>query len=296
MEWINLHAMFLGVLGGDTLSGSPTGVFNTVKLLEPFLAGAGAGGPHADLAFLVIAPAMPVAGLEKWRAVQQSRAITGILGTDVHRNVSVDPVCAGSWLVVCQALAALFPNTLTLLISGGTIVLRDGDRVDSYARMMRWVENRLLVEDLTIDSLADALRGGRGYGLFGAYGDPGGFVFEGAQGADYVPIGGNVEGPVALLLRAPRPAVLAGAPFGAADAATAMVRTVLKRIDPMGEESTIMELVEQEETWEGVASAPGAYYVEVWVRPFHLATALGTLSELASREYLWLITNPIRVR
>ena len=44
-----------------------------------------------------------------------------------------------------------------------------------------------------------------------------------------------------------------------------------------------------------VADEPGAYHVEVYVRPQHLRAALGTEEALADGEYLWLITNPIRV-
>jgi hypothetical protein len=40
---------------------------------------------------------------------------------------------------------------------------------------------------------------------------------------------------------------------------------------------------------------PGAYHAEVWLRPLHLETALGSAAALADREYLWIITNPIYV-
>ena len=35
--------------------------------------------------------------------------------------------------------------------------------------------------------------------------------------------------------------------------------------------------------------------VEIWAKPKHLVAALGTQAALADVEYLWLITNPIRV-
>ena len=46
-------------------------------------------------------------------------------------------------------------------------------------------------------------------------------------------------------------------------------------------------------TWN--ATEPGAYHVEVWIKPRHLVAALGTQAALADTEYLWFITNPIRV-
>jgi hypothetical protein len=294
MEWTNLHAVFQAVLGGDQITGNPTDVFNTVMRLEDFLLGR-TGGPHADLVLLDFLPMMPPEGFDKWNEVQKVEPITGIIGTDAHRNVSIDPVCTGSLETYCRILAALFPNTLTLLLTGGSIVLSDGDRVDSYPRMLRWVENRVFVTELSIDGLADALRSGRSYGLFSVFGDPQGFVFEGRQGSTYVSMGEVVSGEVMLKVQAPlRPAWMGGAPFTATEAATAMVRVVLKRVDAVGT-STVVELDDLGGSYEGTVGAAGAYYVEVWIRPFHLATALADHYDLAAREYLWLITNPIRV-
>jgi hypothetical protein len=48
-------------------------------------------------------------------------------------------------------------------------------------------------------------------------------------------------------------------------------------------------------TLERVVAAPGAYHVELYVRPQHLRGALGSEGALADAEYLWLITSPIRV-
>jgi hypothetical protein len=43
-------------------------------------------------------------------------------------------------------------------------------------------------------------------------------------------------------------------------------------------------------------SAPGAYHVEVWIKPSHLEKALGSQKARASKEYLWVISNPIYVK
>lgn len=296
MEWTNLHAIFEAVLGGDVITGNPADVFNMIKRFEDFLLGK-SGGPHADLIFLDFLPMMPLQGFEKWNEVQRTKPITGIIGTDAHRNVSIDPVCSGSWQTYCEILARLFPNTLTLLISGGSIVLSDGDRVDSYARMMRWVENRVFVTELTIDGLRDALMEGRSYALFSVFGNPLGFVFDGRSGERYISMGEEVSGPVVLRIKSPeRPEWMGGAPFTEVDARNAMVRVVLKKIIPSESNPVdIVELNDLGESFEQIIEEPGSYYVEVWIRPFHLQNALAGHEDLASREYLYLITNPIKV-
>lgn len=293
MEWYNTHANIMELIGGDTITGEPADVINTLGILEDFLIGS--SGPHPDLVLVAALPMMPMEGFAKWEEVQRGRPITGLLGSDAHRNVSVDPVCSGIWQTLCELLATLYPSTLTLLISGGAIVLNDGDRIDSYQRIARWVENRVFVTEMTFDQLGEALRAGRGYGLFSVFGDPEGFAFEGYAGSTYVAMGDTVHGEVTLRLQAPlHPTALAGAPFTEEQAMTALVRVLLKRIDATGT-STVRELDNLGEGLEETFTQPGAYYVEVWLRPYHLETALASQSDLASAEYLWLITNPIRL-
>ena len=41
---------------------------------------------------------------------------------------------------------------------------------------------------------------------------------------------------------------------------------------------------------------PGSYHVEIWITPKHFANVLGDQAALANTEYMWLITNPIRVK
>ena len=47
---------------------------------------------------------------------------------------------------------------------------------------------------------------------------------------------------------------------------------------------------------EKTVTEPGSYHVEVWVKPKHLVGTLGPSAGLADSEYLWFITNPIRVK
>ncbi len=298
MEWYNPHGNFKTVLGGDSLGGDPLAVIDTLKGAEPFLLGSDSGA-HADLVYLLLLPSWPQAGFDKWREVNRSRAVTGLFGSDVHRNISVDPVCAGDPTIeaLCAVAAALYPNALTLLLSGGEIVLTDGQRLDSYERVFRWLENRVLLPEgteATPASIADAIRSGRVYGLFGVFGEPSGFAFTGT-GPDGVrlPVGSTVAMPAALRVELPFPEERGGGapPFDSAAAATAEITLRLFRTDAAG---TTLVAESANAALDFTADAAGAYHVEVWIRPHHLAGALGDVSSLADIEYQWLITNPIR--
>lgn len=302
MEWYNPHGNFKTALGGDNIAGDAVKVLGLLQGLLPFMAGS-TSGAHPDLAYLRLLPDWPVAGFEKWREVQRARAVTGVLGSDVHQNVAVDPICANPNPVLqaaCVAAAeAVLPEALAGLITGGTVVMADGDRLDSFSRVLRWLENRVLIPpgELTLAALQDALRRGRSYGLFSVFGAPEGLRFAARDASDALLwIGDAAPGPLTLELRAPtRPAALAGgAPFTAAQADQAEVRLELWRTDAQGS-ALVHELSGLGAADELPVTEPGAYHVEVKLRPRHLTEALGDQVDLADVEYLWLITNPIRL-
>lgn len=302
MEWYNPHGNFKTVLGGDSISADPAQLLELLQGLLPFMAGSKSGA-HPDLVYLRLLPSWPVEGFKKWREVQRSRAVTGILGSDVHQNVAVAPICDNPNPVLqtaCVAAAqAVLPEALAGLVTGGTIDMSDGGRLDSFARILRWLENRVLTEagPLTLAQLQDALRAGHNYGLFSVFGEPEGLRFVGHAADDVLLwIGDAAPGPVTLELRAPlRPLALAGAQWSAAEADKAEIRSELWRTDADGSVK-VDEIVGLGATLERVGAEPGAYHVEVYVRPQHLRAALGTEAMLADGEYLWLITNPIRVQ
>lgn len=303
MEWYNPHGNFKTVLGGDSITADPAGLLELLQGLLPFMAGSKSGA-HPDLVYLRLLPSWPVEGFNKWREVQRSRAVTGILGSDVHQNVAVAPLCLQDNPVLqaaCVAAAeAILPDALAGLVTGGTIDMADGDRLDSYARIMRWLENRVLTPPgpLTLAMLQDALRAGHNYGLFSVFGEPEGLRFVGHAGEDVLWIGDAASGPVTLELRAPvRPVAFAGEgpQWTGAEGDKAELRSELWRSDANGT-MKVDEVVGLGGKLEHVASEPGAYHVEVHVRPQHLRAALGTEEALADGEYLWLITNPIRVQ
>lgn len=301
MEWYNPHGNFKTALGGDNIAGDPTKVLDLLQGLLPFMAGSNSGA-HPDLVYLRLLPSWPVEGFDKWREVQRARAVTGLLGSDVHQNVAVDPICDDPNPVLqaaCVAAAeAVLPDALAGLVSGGTLKMSDGERLDSYARLLRWLENRVLTPpgELDLAQLQDSLRAGRSYGLFSVFGGPEGLRFAGrGPGEVLLWIGDASPGPVTLELRVPKqPVPLGGAPFTPQEAAMAQVRAELWRTDVNGS-TLVQEAAGLGEELAFVADEPGAYHVELWIRPHHLRAALGSEDELAEAEYMWLITNPIRV-
>ncbi|HEY0135467.1 MAG TPA: hypothetical protein VGB85_15390 [Nannocystis sp.] len=301
MEWYNPHGNFKNALGGDNIAGDPGKVLDTIQGLQPFMVGSQSGA-HPDLVYLRLLPSWPVEGFNKWREVQRVTAITGLLGSDVHQNVRVAPICDQDNPVLqaaCIAAAeAALPEALAGLVAGGTLTMSDGDRLDSFARVLRWLENSVLTEPgpLDLEQLQAALRAGRSYGLFTVFGAPEQLRFAGRTADDTLLwIGDAAVGPVELQLRAPlRPLALGGAPFTTAQADTAELRTELWRTDAGGSVK-VADATGLGATIDYMASDPGAYHVEVYVRPQHLREALGSEDELADIEYMWVITNPIRV-
>lgn len=301
MEWYNPHGNFVTVLGGDLITGDVTVVLDLLSGMLPFMAGSDAGA-HPDLVYLRLLSQWPVEGFTKWREVLRARPVTGVLGSDVHQNVGVDPICAldNPLLQAACVLAAeaALPPALAGLVSGGTLTMADGDRLDSYDRIFRWLENRVLVEpDRPVDlaAIQDGLRQGRSYGLFSVFGDPVDFGFVAQVDSQTFQIGERLAPPFTLIVQAPtRPAPLtaAGPQWNDEEAESATVRTILVRTSATGSE-TVAQFDGLATRLEYDVTAEGAYHVEVWLQPGHLLGELGDESALAAAEYLWLITNPI---
>lgn len=300
MEWYNPHGNFktaIGTADGDKIGGSAVEVIPFFRNLDTFLTGS-TSGAHPDLFYLMLLPKWPQAGFDRWREVQKSRHVPGVLGSDIHQNVSVDPVCKGATAqALCLSLlGGSKPSALALLVSGGQLIMSDGRRFDAYERLMRWLHNRVYVKTLSPDDLQEGIARGRSYGLFSVFGEPSDFFFDGDAAGKPVDMGDEAKGPVTLhvqLPTAPAP-VPSGATFDAATAKKAEVRATLFRTDANGtvevaKASGLGQLLTP------TVTEPGSYHVEVWIRPKHFAGMLGDQAALSNTEYMWLITNPIRV-
>jgi hypothetical protein len=221
----------------------------------PFTA-SGEAEPQPDLAILGFFEDLPRYA-ELWDGLLLERQVTGVAGTDVHQNT--------------------LPGEL-----------RDGERGDSYRRLMRWFSNVVLVEeqaDLTPGALKAALAEGRSYVAFEILGVPAGFTFHAeAAGGAAVEMGG--EAPAGAMIHARAPAVLDLDP--AVQAPEITMR--LLRVSAAG-----TEVVAEGAAIDVEAAAPGPYRVEVRITPHHLAPYLGPAPETYIESYPWVFSNPIYV-
>jgi hypothetical protein len=261
MEVYNLHAAIDPDIRRDDLG------------LDPLAAAAGIlpftgktdEDPQPDLAFLGFFEDLPRYA-EIWDALLLERRVPGMAGTDVHQNT--------------------FPGQL-----------RDGERGDSYRRLMRWFSNVALLEgpDLELGSLKAALREGRSYVAFEILGVPAGFEFYAGEGGAAVEMGGAA--PAGASLHARAPSVLDLDP--AVDPPEIAMR--LLRVTDAG-----AEVVAESASLGGAeavsgaaidvdAASPGPHRVEVRIVPRHLRPYLGPAPDTYIKSYPWVISNPIYV-
>lgn len=226
--------------------------------IVPFFYGMGADAPEPDLATLAfLLPNEP--SIAAFEQLGQTQRLTISGGTDAHQNV--------------------LPQ-----------IAHDGERGDSYRRMIRWFNNRIRVAELTPEAVRAALRAGNNHIVFESFGTPAGFDFHG-EGAAVVEMGAEVslaQGP--LTLRATLPTLDVRSPQGA-DAP--VLRGVLIRAADGPREVL--------KTWsegqvEIAAPGPGVYRVEVWITPRHLAPYLGSSASYADVEVPWIYSGALFVR
>jgi hypothetical protein len=195
--------------------------------------------------------------LDKWDTLlAEGLQITGINGCDAHENT--------------------FPQ-----------LMRDGERVDSYRRMMRWATMHLRVPETTLAAQREALDAGRGYVAFEVFGTPVGFDVhaEDASGATHEM---GEFAPPGTTLRVTRPSLSPDVP----DAALALVSMRILKAAPGGG----VEVAQGNgESLTYVATEPGAYRAEVRIVPEHTRPYLGRLADTLIREHAWVYANPIYV-
>lgn len=181
-------------------------------------------------------------------------------------------------------------------------LLADGERADSYRRMMLWFSNHILVAPEADGSwderhLMAGLAAGRLYGAFEVFGYPEGFDFfaQSAGEARADTAGGIVE--------------MGGAVTLEPDTTLEVVRPRVASLSPESAppQLTLRLLRATEEGWQEVARSdadrlrhrpaqPGAYRAEVRIVPHHLDRWMGTddWNALAT-EHPWIYSNAIYV-
>ncbi|HLT40368.1 MAG TPA: hypothetical protein VK034_29015, partial [Enhygromyxa sp.] len=228
--------------------------------------------PHSSLVLLPLLSEDP-AYIDTWSQVLASgaRKLT-TMGTDCHRNT--------------------FPEDLP-----------DGQRIDSYERMMKWFSNHLLVESSGGDDpqafgpaqLHEALEAGRLFGVFELIGLPEGFDYHGEQNGDIFEIGDEpslIEG--ALTLRVHAPIVAGRDP--ASPAPVIQLRMLRATATTWEEVAFVSGLEGSVGPLELEVSEPGAYRAEVRMLPKHLDGWLGDYGDLVDQSFVWIYANPIYVR
>jgi hypothetical protein len=252
-EIFNLHAMFDPDIREDDLGLDGLGWATEIA---PFTSPDGTGEP--DLLLLALLQ-------------DQEPSLTA---WDIINN---DPPDDGTRLVVGTAGADAHQNSLP-------IILRDGERGDSYRRMLRWFSNHLRVstsdEQASPSGAEGALRAGNSYVAFEVLGTPMGvdLWLEDDHGGT-TEMGGVAAGGT---LHVGCPTLSPSSPRG------------------LAEPEIVVTVLRDGETWaEGCGdyevSGPATYRVRVDLLPWHLADYLGDDASPWMREYPWVYTNPIRV-
>jgi hypothetical protein len=230
-----------------------------------------AGLLHPDLLVMAIVSEDPDY-LERWgRVLAGGKRLTTTMGTDCHRNTF-------------------------------TAIMSDGERGDSYRRMMQSFSNHLLVRPQRADGpiddadLKEALRAGRLFGVFEMLGHPTGFdVVASSQGQTFE-MGDEV--PVGATIRVERPSVRDLDPTAEPPR---LVARLLRAVDDT--EGFVEVARSEEQTLEFETTEPGVYRAEIRMMPWHLRAYLGfddlrllDDAELAGTDYVWIYGNPIYVR
>jgi hypothetical protein len=207
------------------------------------------GGPEPDLAMLAfLTPNLPA--LARWDDVLATgKKLAATAGSDAHENAL-------------------------------PVMLADGERGDSYRRVMRWFSNVVLVADPRDPAQIEAaLRRGTVFSVFELLGTPDGFsVTVGASTlGDTVAVGSPLTVRVPTV-RGLDPSLPAPA-----------IRATVVRVDATGRTDL--------QGTDVVLDRPGAYRIEVSIVPHHLGPYLRDLGPaLAEQELPWIYTSPIYVQ
>nr|NIS28778.1 hypothetical protein [Actinomycetota bacterium]NIW26031.1 hypothetical protein [Actinomycetota bacterium] len=194
--------------------------------------------------------------LERWDTLlAEGRRVVGTGGCDAHENA--------------------FPQLLT-----------DGERADSYRRMMSWITNHLLVDEQTPAAYEAALAEGRVFAVFEFFGTPEGLDFVAEQDGTSYDMG--EVAPVGATIRAPLPAITVPRPE---DPAPTISLHLLR-----AEAGGAVEVASATDApLEHTTTEAGAYRLEIRIVPEHTRAYLGNIADDLIRELPWAYSNPIFV-
>ncbi len=240
VEMFNLHAMVDPRKREEDLGLEPLDYLTDAG---PFISAT--SGAEPDLVFLAFYQEQTVS-LERWDALNRVAPSLGTAGTDAHQN----------------ALPML---------------MRDGERVDSYRRMMTWFGNYLAVESNTPAAAEAALRERKGFVAFDILGTPSGFYVaygQNAWSADNAAVGD--------VLSVACPTLAELSPTDTAEPVVTV--SVLRDGVPWQTGCGTFKVDE-----------PGVYRVRVDIVPHHLTTFLSDQASTLVRPHPWLYSQAFRI-
>lgn len=223
------------------------------------------GHPEPDLAMLAfLSPNQPA--ITKWQTLLgEGRKIAITAGSDAHENAL-------------------------------PIMLADGERGDSYRRVMRWFGNIVLVADPSDpDQVEMALASGRNFAVFEILGTPEGFdTYVAASGAMHE-LGSTIPVSAAPVLRVNIPKVRGLDP-------SLPDPEIVAKVFWIDRAGVVQQVADVDATTSSNGQvnvnlgAPGAYRVEITIVPRHLGPYLHDLgTEMAEVELPWIYTSPFYV-
>lgn len=244
VEMFNLHAMVDPNKREQDLG---LDRFGYLEAIAPFMSGETQA--ESDLAFLAFYEEQGVS-LEKWDTLNAAKFTIGTAGTDAHENT--------------------IPS-----------VMNDGERGDSYRRMMSWFSNVLLVDGDGPTEHKAALAAGRMFVAFEALGTPADFEATYNVNETTLEMGGE----------APRLGTLS------VSCPTLSVESPQSGNTPPDISVTVLK---DGQTWqtscgEWTVSEVGVYRVRVDIVPNHLAGFLDNQADSLIHRYPWLYSNAFRI-
>jgi hypothetical protein len=253
VEIFNNHAALLPAFRKDYLHVDPNGALDGLMPFFDFHEDAWPTAPEPDLSLLAFLEDF-AAYNQVWDGLLAHGRMLGVLGTDVHQNVYA-------------------------------FTVKDGERGDSYRRMMRWFSNWVLLPEgeLTPGALKTAIRAGRLAGVFEVIGTPEGFDFHAEAGGTTYEMGDTVALAAAPKLVAVAPTVLGLAPGQKAPAVTLSLKC------------NGAEVATGTDRIEYAPTAAGYCRLDVTIVPHHLEHYLGTTPATYIKSYPWVKANPIYV-
>jgi hypothetical protein len=212
------------------------------------------------LAFLV--PNQP--SIDRWQQLlADGRRIPATAGSDAHQNAI-------------------------------PITFADGERGDSYRRVLRWFGNMVLVADPKDPiQIEGALKAGRVFAVFEMLGTPVGFDVHAVGGGTTYELGDVVPLASQATLKITLPTVRNLDPMLPVPVVRARVWWI--------EADKVTMLAEEDSTFSSELDvhigAKGAYRVEIAIVPHHLGPYLGDLgTAMAEASVPWIYASPIYVQ